>query len=89
MGKPRFPFPGNIRETVELLNASDRDLWNLAIVPEDEALHVYDGDQVMFVAEAEQEVLDFLAGAFLATYNGKGLDQIRTELAQRDRQPTE
>jgi sulfur transfer protein SufE len=80
MGKPQFPFPESALEAMRLLNGSESQLWNLCITERDDALYVYDGDQVMFVARTEEEIQGFLSGAFLATFNGKSLDEIRSQV---------
>jgi len=87
MGVPQFPFVRDIDGIIGMLNKSALDLWNLSVVHQAESLYVYDGDQAIFVASTVQEVLDFLAGAFVATFNGKGLDQIKSELSSGSRQP--
>jgi hypothetical protein len=79
LSRPQFPFPDNIQESIDLLNASNGK-WNLSIARRDGTLYIYDGDQVMFIAKLEKEVLDFLSGAFLATFYGMGLDQIKSEI---------
>ncbi len=79
MGIASFDAPTSVHESISLLNASY--LWNLSIVQRSEGLCLYDGDQLMFVADMEQEVKAFLLGAFLATFNGKPLRQI-TDLIQ-------
>jgi hypothetical protein len=86
MGEPRFAFPVNVKEAVDLLNDPDRD-WSSTVMMKDETLYVFGGDQVMFVANTRQEVLDFLAGMFLATFHGEDLNEIRSERARRNLGP--
>jgi hypothetical protein len=67
MGAPNFDIPQGMQDIIAILNASD--LWNVTVVRRDERLYLYDGDQMVFVADTQQETNAFLSGAFLATYN--------------------
>ncbi len=79
MGVPHFPVPADVQEMLMLLNASRA--WNLSLAERGGALDLLDGDQLQFSARTPQEVEAFLAGCFLATYQGKSLKQIKREIA--------
>jgi hypothetical protein len=54
-----------------------------------EALYVFDRDQAMCSAHDRQQIVDFLAGIFLATFRGADLDSLRVEQVRRSAPPDE
>ncbi len=85
MGEPRFAFPTSLGEAIGLLNDLDLGkVWSLSVFERDGVLYVYGGDQVMFVARSRPEVMAFLAGIFLSSFEGRSLDELRKERAQRN-----
>ncbi|MCC6626115.1 MAG: hypothetical protein IT340_01810 [Chloroflexi bacterium] len=81
MGTPQFPIPATVPETLSLLNASGT--WNISLFERDDRTDVATGDQLVFSASTQQEVEAFLAGCFIATYDGASLDAIMRDLAER------
>ncbi len=76
MVSTEFPYPVNPADTVELLNAKD---WNLSIFEHEREILIYDGDQLQIGVSSKDEAQAFLAGAFLATFYGAELDDIKDE----------
>ena len=78
MVNTEFPYPVKTTDTIHLLNAKD---WNLSLFEHDESLIlIYDGDQLQIGVTSKEEVQAFLAGAFLATFYGAELEDIKDEL---------
>jgi hypothetical protein len=73
MGTANFPFPSSLQQAIEALNQQD---WNLSVIAGGRQVYIRDGDQLQFTAGTMEEAAAFVAGIFLATYEGRSLNDL-------------
>ena len=77
MVNTEFPYPVKTADTIHFLNRKD---WNLSLFEHEKEILIYDGDQLQVGVSSKEEAQAFLAGAFLATFYGADLEDIKDEV---------
>jgi len=80
MGTPTFYLPTGPDAITTLLN--DSRMWNLSIVTKAGTINLIDGDQLLYVAENEPDLVAFLAGCFVATFGGASEKMIQQDFKE-------